>query len=149
MLHTQAGLSVGSAGDLIMPFCPSCRLEYRPGFSVCPDCNKQLVDHLPDPPPEKPSPPDYTQDWVPVAQFATEAYATMIDEGFGSLDIPVLKLSGTGHFGQLGLMGTSPLPVEGAYIILVPRRFVVKAHTEGLAMLGEVWEKSSLRFAED
>jgi hypothetical protein len=28
-------------------FCPKCRAEYREGFSVCVDCNSDLVDELP------------------------------------------------------------------------------------------------------
>lgn len=33
-------------------FCPDCKTEYRPGFSVCSDCGAQLVEKLPD---EKPT----------------------------------------------------------------------------------------------
>jgi hypothetical protein len=29
-------------------YCPSCRTEYRPGFTVCADCNVPLVPELPD-----------------------------------------------------------------------------------------------------
>lgn len=29
-----------------MPWCPKCRNEYREGFTICPDCNIQLVDEL-------------------------------------------------------------------------------------------------------
>ena len=28
-------------------FCPKCRTEYREGFSICVDCNSDLVDKLP------------------------------------------------------------------------------------------------------
>ncbi len=28
-------------------FCPSCKTEYRPGFTKCADCDIALVDHLP------------------------------------------------------------------------------------------------------
>ena len=29
-----------------MPFCPSCHAEYRAGFTVCSNCNLELVDKL-------------------------------------------------------------------------------------------------------
>jgi hypothetical protein len=29
-----------------MPFCPRCRTEYRPGFTLCADCQVELVDQL-------------------------------------------------------------------------------------------------------
>ncbi len=32
-----------------MPWCPSCREEYREGFTVCSDCGAELVDELPPP----------------------------------------------------------------------------------------------------
>jgi len=31
-----------------MPFCPSCRSEYRPGFTHCKDCDIALVAALPE-----------------------------------------------------------------------------------------------------
>ena len=128
-----------------MPFCPDCRIEYRPGFTICPDCHKHLVDELPEAPlPEGSQEPNYTEDWIPLAQFGTQAYAAIIEDGFKSLEIPVTLLSSTGHFGQIGAMGTAFLPIAGAYIILVPREDVERADREGLAMLGDVWRSSRL-----
>ncbi len=89
------------------------------------------------------------KDWVPIAQFATQAYAVMIDDGFRDLGIQVVKLSSTGYFGQVGAMGTTFLPVSGAYIILVPPEQVEIADREGEAMLGDVWRKSRLWSRED
>ncbi len=28
-------------------FCPECKVEYRPGFTRCADCDVELVDELP------------------------------------------------------------------------------------------------------
>ncbi len=33
-------------------YCPICKVEYRPGFTVCSDCNVQLGSELPDDHPE-------------------------------------------------------------------------------------------------
>ena len=30
-----------------MPFCPSCKYEYEPGVTRCPDCGKKLIAKLP------------------------------------------------------------------------------------------------------
>ena len=35
-------------------FCPRCRVEYRPGFSICSDCNVELVAALPPEPKRQP-----------------------------------------------------------------------------------------------
>lgn len=31
-----------------MPFCPECRMEYRDGFTRCADCDRDLVESLPE-----------------------------------------------------------------------------------------------------
>lgn len=38
-----------------MPWCPKCRCEYRPGFTVCSDCGGPL-EELPAPQPPEPEP---------------------------------------------------------------------------------------------
>ncbi len=40
-------------------FCPKCKAEYRPGYTVCADCGVPLVDRLP-PEPEHEEPVDTT-----------------------------------------------------------------------------------------
>jgi hypothetical protein len=35
-------------------FCPSCKAEYRPGFTECADCSVPLVYELPPEPPQVP-----------------------------------------------------------------------------------------------
>jgi hypothetical protein len=63
-----------------MPFCPSCRSEYRDGFARCSDCGTELVAALA--PPANPAAPEYAllltsadPDLVPVVVSALEAAA--------------------------------------------------------------------------
>ncbi len=37
-------------------YCPECEVEYRAGFTECSDCHVALVEALPPPPAEGPSP---------------------------------------------------------------------------------------------
>ena len=37
-------------------FCPHCKAEYRPGFTICADCEVDLVDALPEPESKEPNP---------------------------------------------------------------------------------------------
>lgn len=60
-----------------MPYCPSCRAEYRAGREVCAECGVPLVDWLP-PAPEQVWDPT---DWMTVEEVGDEATASII-EGF-------------------------------------------------------------------
>lgn len=31
-----------------MPFCPKCRSEYKEGMRICPECDVELVEELPE-----------------------------------------------------------------------------------------------------
>ena len=42
-------------------YCPSCKAEYRPGFTVCADCDVELVYELPEETPEEDPFEEYTQ----------------------------------------------------------------------------------------
>jgi len=60
-----------------MPFCPKCQAEYREGFTVCKDCEVNLVDEL--------TPENIIYDlseaeMVPLAYFKTPAEAQMVHE---------------------------------------------------------------------
>ena len=124
-----------------MPYCPKCRYEYNPEISICPDCEEHLVDILPE---------KYENDseidkqgydnWVKIARLTSQAYANMINDGLQSKNIPVVILSGAGHFGQTGQMGTSSFfPVGGRYLVLVPEEFVEDANNEAVSILGDEW----------
>ncbi|RKX23303.1 MAG: hypothetical protein DRP51_00740 [Candidatus Zixiibacteriota bacterium] len=127
-----------------MPFCPKCRYEYKPEISVCPDCSEPLVSSLPDKTAE-----DFRIDsktynnWVRIGRLTSYAYANMINEGLHSKNIPVVVLSGAGHFGQTGQMGTSSFrPIDGGFSIMVPEEFAVDASREAEVILGDEWIKA-------
>jgi hypothetical protein len=56
-----------------MPFCPSCRAEYRPGIERCADCGDELVETLA----ERYEPPPSTGNDVPIARADSLAIAEM------------------------------------------------------------------------
>ena len=127
-----------------MPFCPKCRYEYKPEISVCPDCNEYLVSSLPEKNEEISEIDNMGYDnWVRIGRLTSQAYANMINEGLHSKNIPVIILSGTGHFGQTGQMGTSSFrPIDGGFSVMVPEEFAVDANYEAEIILGDDWIKS-------
>jgi hypothetical protein len=131
-----------------MPFCPKCRAEYTEQIEACPECGKPLVESLPEQPGEtSPSPDIETEykEWVQLARLTSQQYAEMVVEALRAKNIPAVILSGTGHFGQLGMMNVSLyLPIGGGYSVMVPRKFAVDADREGSLLLGDVWEESRI-----
>ena len=125
-----------------MPFCPKCRFEYEADVAVCPDCDMELVADRPPDPDEEES--EY-KNWIPLARLTSEQYAEMIQERLEQVNIPVVILSGTGHFGYIGTMGPSSFaPVGGGYTVMVPEEFAADADIEGQAMLGDDWTAAKL-----
>lgn len=129
-----------------MPFCPKCRYEYKPGIAVCADCGETLVDSLPV---EEPVTDDGVvrdlKDWAQIGRLTSQQYAEMVQEALRSNDIPVVILSGAGHFAYTGQMGIgSYRSVGGAFSVLVPNEYVDEANRVCEQILGDEWEKSKL-----
>ncbi|MBU8933034.1 MAG: hypothetical protein KOO62_03410 [candidate division Zixibacteria bacterium] len=131
-----------------MPFCPKCRCEYHDEIDVCADCQVKLVPTLPEE--EYPSDvPDY-KDWVHMARLTSQPSADMVVEGLRSKNIPVVVVSGAGHFGLLGQMGPSSFrPVGGGYSVMIPKDYVAQADHEAGLILGDEWEKAKLLDIDD
>lgn len=82
-------------------FCPKCGDEFRPGFSVCPECAVSLVDELP--PQESPE-AQANQELVTVATFRTMFDASVAR---GALEADGLSSFVPGeNMGSLGLRET-------------------------------------------
>lgn len=126
-----------------MPYCPSCRFEYKPEIVTCPDCNEKLVAQLPE--------EDATEDgksyddWVQVARLTSQQYSDMLLEALRAKNIPAVIQSGAGYFGQTGQMGPSSFrPIGGGFSLMIPRQFLVDADREANLILGDEWEKAKL-----
>lgn len=131
-----------------MPFCPACRYEYRSGVNTCPDCEVTLVSSLP--PVEAEEEAVVYEDWVQLARLNSDQYAVMLVEVLRERGIPVVIVSGTGHFGATGQMGPSSFrPIGGGYSVMVPAEYVVAADREAEAVLGDDWVSARLIEIED
>ena len=127
-----------------MSFCPKCRYEYKPGLTICPDCDEPLVDVLPEPESDEPKNED-TGDWVPMAVLNSPQYANMLEEALRAKYIPIIVKSAAGHFGQIGAIGTdSVFSASRGYLILIKKEFLAEADYEAKNILGDIWEKSKL-----
>ncbi|RMG56292.1 MAG: hypothetical protein D6723_00605 [Acidobacteria bacterium] len=78
-----------------MPFCPRCRIEYRPGFTHCSDCGVALVAELPEEHAE--SVPEGRV--VKLAVFPTVAEAAMLKEVLEEHHIPAFVRGQTDPIG--------------------------------------------------
>jgi putative signal transducing protein len=65
-------------------YCPTCRSEYRPGFTWCKDCDVALVDELP-----AEAKPEFV-DLVEVLSMADAGQIPLIKSIFEAEDIPYL-----------------------------------------------------------
>ncbi len=102
-----------------MPFCPSCRYEYKEGIIECPDCGDKLVESLPEE--VQPAVDEERHiDWVALARLTSSQYAEMVLEGLRAKNIPAVIKSTGGHFGQTGQLGPSSYrPVAGGFIVIM------------------------------
>jgi hypothetical protein len=142
----KAWLANGKVGT-DMPFCPTCRYEYKPGILTCPDCETPLVESLPEPavPPEGGDASNSYEGWVALARLTSPQYVDMLEEVFRDKNIPVVMLRGAGLFEATGQMGiTSFQPAGGGYTVRVPEEYVREADSLGVSILGEDWVKARL-----
>jgi hypothetical protein len=72
-----------------MPYCPNCKLEYRPGITRCPDCGQALLDgDLPPPAPVPLPSPDTESVLLCTVPDPTEAdivHALLAEAGIPSV----------------------------------------------------------------
>ena len=119
-----------------MSYCPSCRYEYRPDVSTCPDCNIPLAENIPESGSAAIMPDD---SWVVVGRIASQLKSEMAKGSLDSQNIPSVVLSSTFNAFGRGTefsMATSISDAEGN-VIMVPREYHEEAALVLEAILGD------------
>lgn len=86
-----------------MPYCPGCGYEYIKGTYICPDCDEELVDFLP----EKETDLDKELKGGELKLLYSTpdmAFAGLMQGALESKEIPYLLKRGTGIHAQFGAM---------------------------------------------
>ncbi len=128
-----------------MPFCPQCKYEYYAETTRCPDCDCALVDELVVIPETEADKTLAEAGWEAIGVLTSSVYAEQLIEGLRNAGIPAEVISGSGHFGQLGMMGDGSYSPGGAgYLIMVAAERYVEADELAEVILGDIWVKCRL-----
>src|SRR5215467_7543800 len=99
-----------------MAFCPNCEAEYKPGITICPDCNMELVQEL--------NPKTRVHDIehgnpVVLQSFKTSAEADMVGD--------LLSRNGIRSFVEGGSFAVLPSRFSAEILLMVDERDLERA----------------------
>jgi len=99
-----------------MAFCPNCEAEYKPGITICPDCNMELVQEL--------NPKTRVHDIehgnpVVLQSFKTSAEADMV--------LDLLSRNGIRSFVEGGSFAVLPSSFSAEILLMVDERDLERA----------------------
>jgi hypothetical protein len=99
-----------------MAFCPNCEAEYKPGFTVCPDCKINLVSELT---PENKVHDTEKSDMIAFKSFGTPTEADMAQE--------LLERNGVRSFVKGGSFSAWPTTGSQDIMLMVDERDMPEA----------------------
>jgi hypothetical protein len=99
-----------------MAFCPNCEAEYKEGFTVCPDCELELVAELT---PENKVHDTSEGEPVPLQSFKNSAEAELVRE--------LLNSNGVRSFVQGGDFAVIPSSFSQEVVVMVDERDLTRA----------------------
>jgi hypothetical protein len=127
-----------------MPFCPTCKFEYKPGHNVCPDCGDELVASLSTGAAPAAEAPDGS--WISVCQIGGGMNSTLAKGALDSNNIPSIVMSSSldaASFSRL-TAGMSQSSAEGN-VLMVPREYRDQAVLILQAILGDEFQEIEIR----
>jgi hypothetical protein len=129
--------------ELIMPICPNCRLEYKEGITVCPDCGSELIpfpleDNHED---SEDGEENLSDDYIEIARFRLKDQVEMVLSIFRSKGIPAI-LRPTPNMNSHQSLSPDKKDHDYIYSLLVSLDFAAEADYEGEIILGEAWKES-------
>lgn len=112
-----------------MAFCPECNIDLGNGVTKCFVCGHEISN-------------DY--DWFVVGYVDDKLSADFVREAMNSYEIPVVVISKSGFFGNIGLPLTPFYkPGESTFEVMVPREYQEDAEGVLTMILGEKWRRRS------
>jgi len=116
-----------------MPYCPDCDEYFEGDLTSCPRCSRDFEDS------------DSAADragWVMIARIMDKTSADFAKETLKSYTIPVVVISESGYFGQVGLNLPSLAGKGiGKFQLHVPSDYREDAEKILEMILGDAWEK--------
>jgi hypothetical protein len=121
-----------------MPYCPTCKSEYRPGFDTCSDCGAELVEELKHEeapaPKEEVVPNPEAKGWVKLVNVMDDQEAELVTGMLKAEGIPVLKKSQDAGGGLAVLKGTEiGIDLYVPYVALRNARIILRQDDEEAA----------------
>lgn len=112
-----------------MAFCPECNIDLGSGVKTCFVCGQEVSDGY---------------EWLTVGYVDDKLSADFVREAMNSYEIPVVVISKSGFFGNIGLpLNPFYKPGEATFEVMAPREYRADAEEVLTMILGDKWRRRS------
>ena len=112
-----------------MAFCPECNIDLGNEVSTCFVCGKEISQQY---------------DWQVIGYIDDKLSADFVREAMISYEIPVVVISKSGFFGNVGLpLNPFYKPGESTFEVFAPSEYREDAESVLTMILGDTWRRRS------